>query len=223
MTLLELIQRFRVDAFDLEQPYLFADSDITHWFNDAVKEAAIRGRLIHESVNPLVCTINVLPGVSVYPLHEALYEIECIYLFDAPMPTRAERLYQISQEDIADRWHDWRTRTGRPEYAIQHDTSIRLSPTPTNAAVIKMEGYRIPLVPMILDSDRPEVNIIHHEQLIQWALYKAFSKPDGETFDPSRAAIAEQNFTDYFGIRPNSNLRRSTREDIPHTVKPFDL
>lgn len=223
MTLLELVQRFREDAFDLVQPYLFDDSNIKHWFNDAVKEAAIRGRLIHESVNPLVCTIQVLPGISVYPLHDSLYEIECIFLFDAPMPTRPETIYQISQEDLSDIWYDWRTRTGRPEYAIQQDTSIRLSPTPVNEGVISMEGYRTPLAPMVLDSDRPEININHHEQLIQWALYKAFSKPDGETFDPSRAAIAKQEFTDYFGERPNSNLRRSTREDVPHSVKPFDL
>lgn len=223
MTLLELIQRFRSDAFDLEQPYLFADSDITHWLNDAVSEAATRGRLIHECVNPAVCTIAVLPGVSVYPLHEALYEIEYICLFDEPIPSRAETLVKVSQETLSDRWHDWRTRTGRPEYVVQHDTTIRLSPTPTNAAVINLEGYRVPLVPMVLDDDKPEISVIHHEQLIQWALYKAFSKPDGETFDPGRAEKAEYNFTDYFGERPSSNLRRRTREDVPHSVKPHDI
>ena len=81
MNLAELIQQFRIDAFDLEQPYLFSDDEVTRWLNAAEKEAAIRGRLIHEAVNPLVCTIEVLPNVSVYPLHEAVYEIEYICLF----------------------------------------------------------------------------------------------------------------------------------------------
>ena len=223
MTLLELIQRFRVDAFDLEQPYLFEDADVTHWLNDAVKEAAIRGRLIHEAVNPLVCSIAVSPDVAIYPLHESVCEIEYLCLFNEPAPTRAEDLYQISQEDMSARWHDWRFRTGRPEYVIQQDKTIRLVPTPTQTAVIHLECYRTPLAPMTLDDDRPEINITHHEQLIQWALYKAFSTPNGETFDPSRAELAKTEFTNYFGERPSANLRRSTREDVPHTVKPFDI
>ena len=184
-------------------------------------EAAIRGRLIHESVNPLVCEIQVVPGVSVYPLHESLYEIECIHLFDAPAPYTSEPIYQISQEDLGARWHDWRTRTGRPEYAIQHDTSIRLAPTPINNAVIRMEGYRTPLMPMVNDTDRPEINTTHHKYLIYWALHKGFSVPDAETFDPSKADKAEQKFTDYFGERPDSDLRRITRHDVPHTVKAY--
>lgn len=223
MNLAELIQQFRIDAFDLEQPYLFSDDEVTRWLNAAEKEAAIRGRLIHEAVNPLVCTIEVLPNVSVYPLHEAVYEIEYICLFDAPMPSRAHELCKTSQEELSHRWHDWRTRTGRPDYVIQHDTSIRLSPTPINSGSILLEGYRTPLAPMTLETDKPEINTAHHEHLVLWAIHKAFSTPDGETFDPTKADKAEEAFTAYFGERPNSNLRRSTREDIPHTVKPFDL
>ena len=40
--------------------------------------------------------------------------------------------------------------------------------------------------------------------------------------DPTyRAAMAEQAFTEYFGQRPDSDLRRITREDVPHHVIPF--
>lgn len=222
MILSELIRRFRVAAFDNEQPYLFADQDITDWLNDAVKEAAIRGRLIHESSNPLVCNIAVLPTVASHLLHEAIYEIDSLHWVSAISPERAEPIYLTSQEDMADIWHDWRTRDyDTPEYAIQGDTSIRLVPAPREAGVLHIEGYRIPLAPMVLDTDRPEINIIHHEYLIQWALHKGFGIPDSEVFDMNRSALAEQEFTDYFGKRPDSDLRRITREDVPHVVKPF--
>lgn len=69
--------------------------------------------------------------------------------------------------------------------------------------------------------DVPEIAAIHHEYLVQWALYRAFSVPDTETFDPNRAAIAEREFTQYFGLRPDSDLRRITREDTPHEVEPW--
>ncbi len=222
MILSELIRKFRVAAFDMEQPYLFADEDITDWLNDAVKEAAIRGRLIHDSTTTGVCTISTQPNVSVYALHESLYEIDSIHWISADDPYNANPLCLISQEEMGDIWHDWRTREpNNPEYAIQRDTNIRIVPAPNVAGVIALEGYRTPLTPMTLDTDRPEINIIHHEYLIQWALHKGFKSPDAETFDLNRAALAEQEFTEYFGKRPDSDLRRITRHDVPHTVKPF--
>ena len=222
MILSELIRKFRVAAFDMEQPYLFADEDITDWLNDAVKEAAIRGRLIHDSTTTGVCTISTQPNVSVYALHESLYEIDSIHWLSADDPYNANPLCLTSQEEMGDIWHDWRTREpNSPEYAIQRDTNIRIVPAPNVAGVIALEGYRTPLTPMTLDTDRPEINIIHHEYLIQWALHKGFKSPDAETFDLNRAALAEQEFTEYFGERPDSDLRRITRHDTPHAVKPF--
>jgi len=222
MILSELIRRFRVAAFDNEQPYLFADQDITDWLNDAVKEAAIRGRLIHDSTTTGVCTISTQPNVSIYALNESLYEIDSIYWLSAGEPHKPNPLSLISQEDMGAIWHDWRTREpNSPQYAIQHDTNIRLVPAPNVAGEIALEGYRTPLVPMVLDTDRPEINLIHHEYLIHWALHKGFGIPDSEVFDMNRSALAEQEFADYFGQRPDSDLRRITREDVPHTVKPF--
>lgn len=222
MILSELIRQFRVLAFDKEQPYLFSDEDITDWLNDAVKEAAIRGRLIHDSTTTGVCTISTQPNVSIYALHESLYEIDSLHWLSADNPYKVNGLQLVSQEDMADIWHDWRTRNhGTPEYAVQDDTGIRLVPAPREAGVLHIEGYRIPIAPMVLDTDRPEINIIHHEYLIQWALHKGFSVPDAETFDLNRAALAEQEFTNYFGERPDADLRRITRHDVPHVVKPF--
>lgn len=222
MILSELIRRFRAAAFDKEQPYLFSDEDITDWLNDGVKEAAIRGRLIHDSTTTEVCTISTQPNVSVYALHESLYEIDSIHWLSADDPYNANPLCLTSQEEMGDIWHDWRTREpNSPEYVIQHDTNIRIVPAPNVAGAIALEGYRTPLVPMTLDTDRPEINIIHHEYLIQWALHKGFKSPDAETFDLNRAALAEQEFTEYFGERPDSDLRRITRHDVPHTVNPF--
>ncbi|RPP87255.1 hypothetical protein IPC1125_34030, partial [Pseudomonas aeruginosa] len=57
--------------------------------------------------------------------------------------------------------------------------------------------------------------------LVQWALHRGFSIPDMESFDPNRAALAEAAFTAYFGERPDSDLRRITREDVPHHVEAF--
>ena len=62
MKLAELIKRFRVLAHDNVQPYFTEDEALTAWLNDAVSEAAIRGRLIHTSNEPLVCEVTLTPN-----------------------------------------------------------------------------------------------------------------------------------------------------------------
>lgn len=167
-------------------------------------------------------------------LHPAFYEIE--YLGYEYIPAIAtydgeneHALTLISQEDMTGINPHWR-RNGHdfthlygdsPSYAVQHDTGIRLVPSPKYGGKLYVEGYRVPIRLMQADDDTPEINPIHHEYLVQWALYRGFSVPDTETFDPNRASLAENEFTCYFGERPDSDLRRITREDVPHTVEPF--
>ena len=92
---------------------------------------------------------------------------------------------------------------------------------PSTAGTLYLEGYRLPLKPLVNDTDKPEINQAHHRNLVHWALHRAFSKPDSETIDPQRAATAEAAFTRYFGIAPDSDMRRQTREDVLHVNKVF--
>ena len=220
MQLNDLISRFRTLANDKVEPYFIDDASVIGWLNDAVNEACIRGRLLHESQDADVCGITVLTNQSHYTLHESLYELTSV-VFN-PFGERSVDL-KLCSEEYLDRYYcdNWRTMSDMPKFAIQSDTGIRLVPSPVAAGNIRVEGYRVPLLPMQDDADVPEINQIHHVHLIQWILHKAFSVPDSEFFDPNRAAIAEQAFTDYFGVRPDSDLRRITREDTPHHVQPF--
>lgn len=222
MVLSELLRRFRVDANDRVEPYFNDDVDVIAWLNDAVNEACLRGRLLHESQDSGVCSIPVTAGTSQYTLHPSLYELTHVW-FEPDNGFRGSNLPVVSPEYLDQRYgcDNWRRLKGMPQFAIQDDTTIRLVPIPDVDGELQLEGYRVPLSPMENDTDVPEINQIHHVQLIQWVLHQAFKVPDAEFFDPNRSALAEQEFTDYFGIRPDSDLRRITREDIPHNVIPF--
>lgn len=221
MRLGELLSRFRVEANDKVQPYFNEDADVIVWLNDAVNEACIRARLLHEFANPDICRIAIVAGNSQYILHESLYELTSLR-FD-PLDDRCNRGIELSSEEMLSKsyYDDWRTRKGTPCYAIQSDTGLRLVPTPDQDGVLVLEGYRLPLVAMVNMDDAPEINKSHHVHLIQWALHKAFSIPDTEFFDANRAQIAEMKFTEYFGERPDADLRRMTREDTPHVSLLF--
>lgn len=223
MTLAELIRRVRTDANDKVEPYFWSDEDVAAWLNDAVNEAAVRGRLIHESQNPDLCRIEVEAEQAVYQLHSALYELTHLGFYPADC-SRPSMLMLKSTEQLDAFIPEWRASTGKPLYAVQDDTTLRLVPKPDQDGILMLEGYRLPLSSMDLDDKdeaAPEIYQQHHSYLVHWALHKGFSIPDMESFDPARAALAETAFTDYFGIRPDSDLRRITREDVQHHVEAF--
>ena len=75
MTLGELIASFREEAHDQEVPPLWSDETLARFFTEAESEAAIRGRLLHESALPAMCHITTMPGTTDYRLDPRLYEI----------------------------------------------------------------------------------------------------------------------------------------------------
>lgn len=220
MTLADLIRRFRSQAGDKTAPHLWAEDDVIDWFNDAQAQACMRGRLLLEAANPAICVIDIEAGRHTYPLHAKLYEIADIR-FKAAGASRSEPLKLRSSEWLDERYPDWRDVHRATAYAIQGETSIRLVSTPVKRGVLTMEGYRLPMRAMKAPIDKPEIHEGSHEQLVHWALHKAFSVPDSDGIDLQRAAIAEDAFTAYFGLLPDSDMRRITREDAPQTNKVY--
>ena len=220
MNLEQLTAQFRVDADDLTEPYFWNAEWIATWLTEAQAEAAIRKRLLYEASNPAVCQIAVSASAATHELHKSLFEL--VHLrFQATGATTSSVLTIKAREELDRIRPGWRDETGTPRHAIQDDTRITLVPRPELAGTLHIEGYRVPLKALENDTDKPELHEAHHRQLVHWALHRAFSKPDSETIDPQRAAAAEAAFTRYFGPRPDSDLRRSTRSDVPQTNKVF--
>lgn len=216
MTLADLILRFRILADDAVVPYLWADSGVASWMSDGQDQAAMRGRLLLEDANAQVCRITLLAGKHTYVLHPSLYELVNLRVQTASEPYQSKPIKLVSREWLDANVSEWRDLQGELCYAIQGDTTIRLVGTPTEAGTLIIEGYRLPFDPLTGSGDEPEIHAAHHEKLIQWALHRAFGIPDTEVFDPKRSLAAEDEFTKYFGPLPDANLRRITREDVPH-------
>jgi hypothetical protein len=216
----ELIARVRTLANDKTNPPLWSDAEIAGWLDEGVVEAAVRGRLLYEKNDPWICEIPVDAGIDTCPLHPSLYEIAYL-AFKENKKAKCVPLRLVSTEFLDVMRPEWREIPGTPEFAIQKETTLRLAPVPDCDGLLWVEGYRLPSKPMRDRDDIPEIHQASHIHLVQWALHKGFSVPDAELFDPQRSALAEQEFTRYFGIRPDSDLRRITREDVPHHVKAF--
>lgn len=225
MNLPELIRRFRVMANDRQEPFLWDDQDVIAWLNDAQAQACIRGRLILEDTNPDICDITLTPGLQVYSLHPSVYELVIVMM--RPATGSAYRLNLVSREWLDANEPEWRTDTNPARYVIQGEKSLRVVGDFETGATLLIECYRTPAAVMALPSpldpdivSAPEIHQAHHEHLIDWALYRAYSIPDTETLDPQRAALAENAFTRYFGPLPDNNMRRATRHDVVHRNVP---
>lgn len=211
----DLIAEFRSITRDVVKDYFFDDRDIERWLAQAEEEAAIRGRLLHESENPALCEIAVTAGVATYRIHSDLVEPDFIGIVE-PGCGRRRPLVLTSTEELDRCMPDWRDRSGRVEYVVRDDVRLRLVPRPTTDATLALEGFRLPMNGLSCGRDEPEIHRAHHRYLVFWALYRGLSQPDAETLNVEQAADAEAKFTAYFGRRPDSDLRRSTRQDEPH-------
>ena len=216
MNLEQLIASFRVDADDLVEPFLFSDDWIAGWLTEAQSEAAIRGRLILEDADPAVCQIAVTAGTASYELHRSVYEIADLRFIPAGV-SRSTPLPLVTREWLDDKRPGWRDNCKDLSFAIQSDHRLRIVGAPNTDGVLHLEAYRVPLKALENDVDKPELSEAHHRHLVYWALHRAFSRPDSETIDPQRADRALEAFTRYFGLAPDSDLRRSTRHDLQQT------
>lgn len=217
MDLEALIEDFRSKADDrVGPPFLFPDEDVMTWLNEAQHEAAVRRRLIREASNPAICAIAVSAGNGDCALHPSVFEIT-YQAFRADGAMVRTPIALVTREWLDRNVRDWRDADGpEPRYLVQDGLSLRIVPTPTVNGTLFIEGYRTPLASMENDADTPEIADAHHRHLVQWALFRGFSVPDKEVFDPDRAARAEAEFSRYFGLRPDADLRSDTRMDVSH-------
>ena len=208
-----LRRRVRVLAQDLNDPPLWADEDVNDWLEDAQREAAIRARLLRATpaANPDLCQFAVTASVAAVQLPASVYEISYASWDHAKLPV-------VSREWLDTERADWRQLPNdEPQYIIQDGQQLQLVPAPGIDGTLRIEGYRLP-TPMAEDADEPDIPQVHHRHLIQWALHIGYSIPDADLFNPEKSARAEDEFTRYFGPRPDADLRASTRHDEPQRI-----
>jgi hypothetical protein len=216
----QLEAEFRERADDLVEPYLWSPADFLRWLNQAQDEACIRQKLIFESVRPEICKIAVSEqGGSIYNISDRIAVIEYAYLVDA---SNCRHKLTLTDTDELDRVRpNWRECTDRPEFLIHRDNTVQFGGLIRERYTLKLEVYRLPTNCLKEERDTPEINQVHHIHLIDWVLHKAYSKPDSETLNPGKSQKAEADFTDYFGVRPDANMRKRENANTPHRNKAY--
>lgn len=212
-----LIASFRADTDDYAIPPLWPDTEVLRFLAEAEDEGCIRGGLIFDNSSAF-CTIAIAAGEQTKTLDALILSIDYASLTDA-----AGNVYVLNPTDRIemDRTRpDWRTAARRPDGFIHDDKTLTLNAPADAAYTLKLEVRRLPLVAIDSADSVPEIHAMHHRHLVQWALHRAYSKPDTETLNKGKAEEAEARFEKYFGPRPDASIRRKQLANRPHHNKP---
>lgn len=224
MTLRELIDAFRVRAKDAIAPYIWDDTDIAFWLNEADKEAALRGQLIHDETTAVdassipVCSITLVASTASYAISQNILKIEKVKL------SNGTKLTRTSKADLDRGWPTWEAAAaGTPQYWFENGLNqITLVPKPSAIDTVSLTVKRLPLTPMTMaaaNTDTPEVPERYHYALLDWALHYAYLVPDTDGGDKAQAERFAADFERSFGARPDANVQRKQRDRQPTNVK----
>lgn len=212
MNLGEIEADFRDQANDAIEPYLWSSDSVKKWANEAEFEASIRAQLIVDSVE-----IPIAAGAKSCALPALLFDIRYAELREAS--GRAYEIRGSSAGELDSLRPGWRTKVDQPKEYIHNDKDLTLGATADVAYTLFLEFYRTPETALVESDDVPEIAAGHHPQLVEWVLFRAYSKPDADTFNPGKAREAEGNFESYFGKRRNADMRRRQNANRPHRNK----
>lgn len=220
MKVSDLEASFRTDVDDAAKPYLWPSDEFLIYLNEAEQEAAIRKKLLFEKVRSNICTINAtVADGSVYKINPLIIEIVYASITDAN--GLVQEVFLIDRDELDRIEPGWRYVAKRPKYMIHRDNTVEFGCILDGSYTLNLETHRLPLNCLSKDADEPEINRVHHRRLLDWVKYRAYMKPDSETFNQSKSENSLRDFEDYFGVRPDADMRKAENANRPHRVKTY--
>jgi hypothetical protein len=216
MILADIIALYRLASHDSATPPFCSDDEVIDFINEAEEQACIRKSLIFDKTS-LFCEIAIAAGTSVYALDDSILSIRHATLTDSGGVV--DQLSLLDHEEMDRLDASRRTVTDRPTGIIHMDGTVETNYIPDAAYTLNLEVYRLPITKNVNDS--PEIIRAHHRHLLDWVLYRAYGKQDGDLFNAEKAAISLNDFEKYFGAHPGAELGKSNWQNTPHRNKGY--
>jgi hypothetical protein len=222
MTLSQLIAQFRTEVMDTAAVPFWTDAEVMMWLNEAQDEACIRKRLIRDRSTTAICTINIVAGTPTYAIDSRIICIERAEIVIAgSVGMMPWVLVQTSHATMDRLTPNWRWLTVIPSGFIHNDTTIEVCGKPNNNYTMTLDVFRLPIAPMALPTDAPEISAKHHRHLVKWAKYRAYEKQDSDTQDVAKSAQFLAQFEDVFGKQVDADTHRQEYANTPHRTRTY--
>lgn len=181
------IKRFREETMDEQLPYLWSDSLILRYLDEAQIEFCRRTEGIEDSTSS-ICTLIVPAGADSVAVSPKILKVRSVTVADTGRPL------QISSVE-AERGQP-RLPAGVPSTIVLKLNALKaqLIPAPSHDMAIKLDVMRLPLSRVESPGDETEVGDLYDVALMHYALYRAYSRPDPDSMDRVRADFFLQTF-----------------------------
>ena len=228
--LLEII-RIKIDDFDDTEDELFTDDELIYYINNALAEAAFRGKLfVKENYS-----LELVPGQREYSVPANVISITQILDEDKRDVNKIQEVdfEQTIYHSCADNAfsntstsNDWRKDTDSlPYYFMQNTTNNKLVfyPIPNKISVVTMRGWYLPVVVESDDELPAELSPIYQHDLIYWVLFECYDKQDADVHHPGKAEENKQRFAEVFGEKMTADVFQEVLEypDDPGSLRSY--
>lgn len=221
MTSVELLSAVRNILNDDNPPYKWPDSAVMRYLNEAEEQACKRAYLIIDRNTASICAMSVSVSVASYQLHSRVLQIRHLTLDSTTVP-----LTQVTREDMDRVNTGWVSVTGMPDgYIHEAGRELIFTRIPVSVDMARLIVARLPLNSFSTGSNEsPEIDDEYHNDLIDWALKRAYEKRDPDTQDMKLSQFYEGRFIVRFGPLPNARtekLRKSFGKNPSAYARPF--
>jgi hypothetical protein len=190
MNTTELLAVFRQEVFDLELPYLWSDSLVYTYIDDAQKQFC---RLTYGIEDSRTFKLNIKSdGTEWYAIDPMILKLR-----NAVDSSTGRDVPLIAVEKMGDRGLRFDGSVGPLQALITglDKGFVRALPKPNVASTVELRTFRLPND--VVAGDDFEIDPQHVLPLLDWVKKKAYSVQDAETSDPRKAERHEKAFEAY--------------------------
>lgn len=206
----------RTDRVSGTSDYLWEDSTLVTYINEAQRRFAVRSLVLRDGSTPEVTEVTLQEGVSIYELHPSVIAVISAKMSDQDVDlSRVGHSFLNAYRAPSDSWLDPSHFTGLPAgatLAFSTDeeltdgagsslsvVNLRVYPKPSAAVAgdtIKLRVVRKPITPLTVDdmSASPEIPEDHHIEMLDWAAHLALRIVDDDAGSARRAEEFAQSF-----------------------------
>lgn len=210
----ELIDLYRVEMRDTEQPYLIEDAALYSYLDDAQKWFCRLTEGIEDSRTPGVTRLSIVPDTEWYATSSLILKIRNAARTDTGAPVEV-----LSTERAAKLGIRFDGRTGPLRYLVAgfEKNYLRAWPMPSETVTLELSTFRLPLDTITDAGDQElEIDEQHHRHLLLWVKSLAYDNHDVEMFDRRKSDDYAAKFKDYCfrAMKEQERARRSNNTVI---------
>jgi hypothetical protein len=212
MTAQELYDFFRSTVDDTVEPYLWSDTEVWAYMNDAQWMFCRLAYGISDASTTSVVEVTVTAAEKFSALHPSILQIRraerasdgrplsIVNFEDMDNPGAVRDDYGLTPAFPRGSLLD--STAGPVNYMVigMEDNKARWVSVPEVADTVNLVVYRGPLNELTVDTGPDaglEIDKMHHIHLIDWMKRLAYGKQDAETFDTEESEEAGREFTGY--------------------------